>query len=276
RLRRAVVRGLPRGRPAAGPGGDPVARHRLGTGRRGTHPLRGLFGRLAQGRDPVRARAAGLCDRPRGPAPARLRRRVRAPGLRDHRRSRHPRRGVFAGGRAGSGRRPAVALRPCRDRAGGGLVPHGPRNLQRPAREGDRSRADHYGGDRDGHGRARPLAGSAQDGGDPVSATDTFRQAGRPEPRRAHTHELYGAGAWTRSSAAARLPLVDPATGCEWGSVPDCSADDVDVALAAADRAFRTGPWPESTPSERAALLRRIADEVEARATEMASTNTLE
>ena len=109
-----------------------------------------------------------------------------------------------------------------------------------------------------------------------MSATDTFRQAGRPEPRWAHTHDLYVDGAWTRSSAAARLPLVDPATGCEWGSVPDCSADDVDVALAAADRAFRTGPWPESTPSERAALLRRIADEVEARATEMASTNTLE
>ncbi|MFD4652196.1 aldehyde dehydrogenase family protein [Streptomyces sp. NPDC058441] len=49
-----------------------------------------------------------------------------------------------------------------------------------------------------------------------------------------------------------------------------------DAALTAMDRAFRTGPWPTSTPSERAALRLRIADEVETRAAQMALTNTLE
>ncbi|MGJ3562227.1 hypothetical protein ACR6C2_44755 [Streptomyces sp. INA 01156] len=41
-----------------------------------------------------------------------------------------PEGGVLAGGRAGPRRRPAVALRPRRDRTGLRLVPHGPRGLQ--------------------------------------------------------------------------------------------------------------------------------------------------
>ncbi|WP_033293972.1 aldehyde dehydrogenase family protein [Amycolatopsis jejuensis] len=98
----------------------------------------------------------------------------------------------------------------------------------------------------------------------------------RPEPRWTHVDDCFLDGRWTRSSATKRLSLVDPATGREWGSVPDCSAEDVDAALTVADRAFRTGPWPETTPAERAALLHRIADEIDARAAEMAVTNTLE
>ncbi|GGJ69020.1 aldehyde dehydrogenase family protein [Streptomyces brasiliensis] len=109
-----------------------------------------------------------------------------------------------------------------------------------------------------------------------MSVTDSPRSAARPEPRWTHADDYYVDGAWTRSTATARLPLVDPATGREWGTVPDCSAQDVDAALTAADRAFRAGPWARTTPSERAALLLRIADEVEARAEDMALTNTLE
>lgn len=96
------------------------------------------------------------------------------------------------------------------------------------------------------------------------------------EPRWTHVDDVYVGGAWRPSTATARMPLVDPAAGQEWGSVPDCSVDDVDRALVAADRAFRGGAWPRTTPSERAALLLRVADEVEARAEEMAVTNTLE
>lgn len=109
-----------------------------------------------------------------------------------------------------------------------------------------------------------------------MSATEATAAATRPEPRRPHADDCYVDGAWIRSTTAARLPLVDPATGREWGSVPDCSPEDVDAALAAADRAFRAGPWPRTTPSERAALLLRIADEIEARAEQLASVNTLE
>lgn len=102
------------------------------------------------------------------------------------------------------------------------------------------------------------------------------REGVRDRLRWSHVFDLYVDGAWVRSSASELLPQVDPATTEEWGSVPACSAEDVDAAMAAADRAFRTGPWSETTPSERAALLLRVADEVEARAEGMAVTNTLE
>jgi aldehyde dehydrogenase (NAD+) len=95
-------------------------------------------------------------------------------------------------------------------------------------------------------------------------------------PRWTHTDDLYVDGGWHTSSASARIPQVDPATAREWGSVPDCSAADVEGAVRAADRAFREGPWATSTPGERARLLLRVADELEARAEEMAVTNTLE
>ncbi|MBF6357043.1 aldehyde dehydrogenase family protein [Nocardia higoensis] len=97
-----------------------------------------------------------------------------------------------------------------------------------------------------------------------------------PESRWAFVDDFYVDGGWASSTSAARLPQIDPATGREWGAVPDCSAEDIDAALRTADRAFRSGPWAKTSPSERAALLRRIADEVEARAEEMAVTNTLE
>lgn len=95
-------------------------------------------------------------------------------------------------------------------------------------------------------------------------------------PRWAHEADYFADGAWLPSTSGERIPQVFPATDEEWGSVPDCSTDDVDVAMAAADTAFRAGPWPRTTAEDRAALLLRIADEVEARAEPLSTTNTLE
>jgi aldehyde dehydrogenase (NAD+) len=98
----------------------------------------------------------------------------------------------------------------------------------------------------------------------------------RPAPRWTHVDDVYVDGSWRTSSGAARIEQVDPATGRAWGSVPDCSTDDVDAAFTAADRAFRSGGWAAGTASQRAAVLLRIAEELEARAEEMAVTSTLE
>lgn len=83
-------------------------------------------------------------------------------------------------------------------------------------------------------------------------------------------------GAWVPARGAGRNPVTDPATGKIWGSVPDGTAEDVDSAVAAARRAFDAGPWPKLAPSERAAFLLRIADEVETRGEELSLTNTRE
>jgi aminomuconate-semialdehyde/2-hydroxymuconate-6-semialdehyde dehydrogenase len=52
---------------------------------------------------------------------------------------------------------------------------------------------------------------------------------------------------------------VDPATGETIARVANGGAADVDGALAAARRAFDDGPWPRTTASQRATVLRRLA-----------------
>ncbi|MFQ6155346.1 aldehyde dehydrogenase family protein [Micrococcus luteus] len=88
--------------------------------------------------------------------------------------------------------------------------------------------------------------------------------------------DVFVDGAWIPARAPGRNPVTDPATGEVWGEVPDGSAEDVDAAVHAARHAFDAGPWPRLSPSERAAYLLRIADEIESRAEDLALTNTRE
>src|SRR5437870_1112140 len=55
----------------------------------------------------------------------------------------------------------------------------------------------------------------------------------------------------------------NPATGELLATVAEGEAADIDRAVAAARKAFETGPWPRTTPSERQAILHRLADLVE-------------
>ncbi len=68
--------------------------------------------------------------------------------------------------------------------------------------------------------------------------------------------------------------MIDPATGEQWGSVPEASPAEVDAAVRAARAAFPA--WAARTPGERADALRRMADAIERRALPLALTNTLE
>lgn len=83
-------------------------------------------------------------------------------------------------------------------------------------------------------------------------------------------------GVWMPSTGSARNQVTDPATALTWGSVPEGSTEDLDRAVKAARAAFDSGPWPKLAPSDRAAVLLRVADEIEKRATELSLTNTLE
>lgn len=83
-------------------------------------------------------------------------------------------------------------------------------------------------------------------------------------------------GQWTPSHGQDKIQVIDPATAEPWGSVPSGSDHDVDDAVRAAHRAFSQGPWNETTPTERAAYLMRIANEIEQHADVLSWTNTLE
>jgi aldehyde dehydrogenase (NAD+) len=88
--------------------------------------------------------------------------------------------------------------------------------------------------------------------------------------------QLLVGGVETDALSGLSVPVVHPATGETFGSAAVGGPDDVDRAVAAARRAFDEGEWRRTPPSERAAVLRRAADLLEARAEELAELVTAE
>ncbi len=78
-------------------------------------------------------------------------------------------------------------------------------------------------------------------------------------------YELFIDGKWTSGTANRSITVIDPATEEAIGKVPDTSLEDARAAIAAARRAFDEGPWPYMKPKERGAVLRRMADALQAR-----------
>jgi betaine-aldehyde dehydrogenase len=66
------------------------------------------------------------------------------------------------------------------------------------------------------------------------------------------------------------IEVADPATSRPIARVPEGGPEDVDRAVTAARRAFAAGSWSRALPAERAAVLLRIADLLEANGTEIA------
>ncbi|MEO3787251.1 aldehyde dehydrogenase family protein [Actinocorallia sp. B10E7] len=71
-------------------------------------------------------------------------------------------------------------------------------------------------------------------------------------------------GRWREHNGPA-LTFENPSTGELLGTLPDSGAAEVDLAVAAARRAFTDGPWPRMSPQERAEALRAVAAVLEAR-----------
>ena len=67
---------------------------------------------------------------------------------------------------------------------------------------------------------------------------------------------------------------IDPFTGEPWARVPEAGEEDVEAAVAAARAAFDGGAWSRLGGRERAALLRRLAQEIDAAAEELALAET--
>ncbi len=71
-------------------------------------------------------------------------------------------------------------------------------------------------------------------------------------------------GAYLESGHRNAIDDVDPATGQVFAAIDEASADDVDRAVRAARRALK-GPWARMSLDERARMLNRIADGIDAR-----------
>ncbi|HEX5110309.1 MAG TPA: aldehyde dehydrogenase [Vicinamibacterales bacterium] len=89
-------------------------------------------------------------------------------------------------------------------------------------------------------------------------------------------HQMYIGGRFVDSSSGEYFETDDPYKGRPWGLIPRGTADDVDRAVSAAHKAFRSGEWPRLTASRRGALLRRLGDLVSARSKELAALEVLD
>src|SRR4051812_5230893 len=87
-------------------------------------------------------------------------------------------------------------------------------------------------------------------------------------------HQMFVGGAWTSALSGATTVATSPATGERLGTVPEGERADARAAIGAAREA--ASRWARLSAFERAALLHRVADVIEARRDELARTLTLD
>src|SRR3954453_7579065 len=69
---------------------------------------------------------------------------------------------------------------------------------------------------------------------------------------------------------------VNPVTEEVYGTVAEGSAEDIDLAVKAAKRAFEEGPWGKMSTQERSKIIRKIGDILEERQEEIAQLESLD
>ncbi len=95
--------------------------------------------------------------------------------------------------------------------------------------------------------------------------------------RRGHVKEsekLYIGGSWTDPHHRGRIEVINPTTEEVFATIAAGSAEDIERAVAAAKGAFPA--WSNEKPAERSKLLRRVAQELDARADEIADIESRE
>ncbi|MBN8818371.1 MAG: aldehyde dehydrogenase [Sphingomonas sp.] len=86
--------------------------------------------------------------------------------------------------------------------------------------------------------------------------------------------QLFIDGDWRASSGSNELSVVTPHNEETVLTYFEPTTADVDVAVAAARRAFDTGPWPRMSPAERGVYLKKVSDILMARMPELAAAWT--
>ena len=86
--------------------------------------------------------------------------------------------------------------------------------------------------------------------------------------------KVYAGGAWVDSSARSTIPVINPATEEPIAEVTEGSAQDVELAVAAARDALPS--WSATPPTERGKYVAGIGDALRRRAAELAATISAE
>ncbi len=91
------------------------------------------------------------------------------------------------------------------------------------------------------------------------------------EPRK-----MFIDGKWVEAASGKTVPVYNPATGEVMARVAEGDKEDINRAVAAARRAFDSGPWRTMTPSQRGRLINKLADLLEAHSEEFAQLESLD
>src|ERR1700684_574468 len=89
-------------------------------------------------------------------------------------------------------------------------------------------------------------------------------------------HKLFIDGKWIAAKSGDTIAVEDPATEETIAHVPAGDKADIDLAVAAARRAFESGPWSRVSPGERSRLVWRLGDVLEQHLDELAELEALD
>ena len=89
-------------------------------------------------------------------------------------------------------------------------------------------------------------------------------------------HRMLINGKWVEARSGESFPVEDPATQEIIGHVPSGDKADIDQAVAAARRAFDSGPWARMSPGDRSRLIWTLGDLLEKNADEFAQIEALD
>ena len=89
-------------------------------------------------------------------------------------------------------------------------------------------------------------------------------------------HRMLIDGKWVEARGGETFPVEDPATREIVGHVPAGDKADIAQAVAAARRAFDSGPWSRLSPADRSRLVWTLGDLLEKHADEFAQLEALD
>jgi (Z)-2-((N-methylformamido)methylene)-5-hydroxybutyrolactone dehydrogenase len=92
----------------------------------------------------------------------------------------------------------------------------------------------------------------------------------RPATKEVRDYKMLIGGQWVDARSGKTFESINPYTGQVWATTPEADEEDVDAAVRAARQAFDEGPWGRMTGTERARLMRRLAELLAENAGELA------
>lgn len=89
--------------------------------------------------------------------------------------------------------------------------------------------------------------------------------------------KVYIDGKWCEGTSGKTIKVINPADGCQFAEVTECSLDDVEKAIQAAKKSFyETRDWRDMDSQTRANILLKIADKIEEMSDEFSKIESMD